>query len=451
MKLKFYGAAGEVTGSNHILEGDGVSIMIDCGFFQGVKVCDDKNNDKFPYDPSTIDAVFVTHAHLDHVGRIPKLMNEGFKGRIYSTPPTREIAKLMLEDTLRVIAREAKADGHEPLYHEDAVQKAFDHWEAIPYDKEIVFKDDLKVRFRDAGHILGSAMIEMTHNGKKLIFSGDLGNSPSPLMPDTALLSDVDFLVMEAVYGDRVHENLAERANRFKEVIEETIARGGALVIPAFSIERTQDLLFELNEMVEGKKIPEIPVFVDSPLAIKVTKVFSDSTSYFNKTIQDTIKGGDDIFKFSKLRFTERAQDSIAIKDVPNPKIIIAGSGMSNGGRVMHHERNYLPDPKSTLLLVGYQAVGTMGRALQEGIKSVRIFDEDIPVRAKVVTIQGYSAHKDMNALLEYVTEMRDTLKKVFVVHAEMGAGLFFAQRVRDYLAVDTRVPKSGDVVEIDF
>lgn len=451
MKLKFYGAAGEVTGSNHILEGDGVSIMIDCGFFQGVKVCDDKNNNPFPYNPATVDALFVTHAHLDHVGRIPKLMNEGFKGKIYSTPPTREIAKLMLEDTLRVIAREAKADGHEPLYYEDAVQKAFDHWEAIPYDKDIEFKNGLQVRFRDAGHILGSAMIEMARNGKKLIFSGDLGNSPSPLMPDTALLSNVDYLVMEAVYGDRIHEDLAKRAEHLKEVIEETIARGGALVIPAFSIERTQDLLFELNAMVEGKKIPEIPVFVDSPLAIRVTKVFSDSKSYFNKEIQDTIKGGDDIFKFPKLRFTERSQDSIAIKDVPNPKIIIAGSGMSNGGRVLHHERNYLPDPKSTLLLVGYQAVGTMGRMLQEGMKSVRIFDEDVPVRAKVVTIQGYSAHKDMNALLEFVTEMQDSLKKVFVVHAELGAGLFFAQRVRDYIGVDTRVPKSGDEIEIDL
>lgn len=450
MKLKFYGAAGEVTGSNHILEGDGVSIMIDCGFFQGVKVCDDKNNDAFPYDPSTIDALFVTHAHLDHVGRIPKLMNEGFKGKIYSTPPTREIAKLMLDDTLRVIAREAKADGHEPLYHEDAVQKAFEHWEAIPYDKEIIFKDDLRICFRDAGHILGSAMVEMTHNGKKLIYSGDLGSS-SVLMPDSALLSNVDYLVMEAVYGDRIHEDLSERSKRLKEVIEETIARGGALIIPAFSIERTQDLLFELNELVENNMIPEIPVFVDSPLAIKVTKVFSDSKSYFNKEIQNTISGGDDIFKFPKLRFTERSQDSIAIKEVPNPKIIIAGSGMSNGGRVLHHEFLYLPDPKSTLLLVGYQAVGTMGRSIQEGMKTVRIFDEDIPVRAKVVTLQGYSAHKDMNALLEFVTTMRDSLKKVFVVHAELGAGLFFAQRVRDYLAIDTRVPKSGDVVEIDF
>lgn len=450
MKLKFYGAAGEVTGSNHILEGDGVSIMIDCGFFQGVKVCDDKNSDPFLYDPSAVDALFVTHAHLDHVGRIPKLMNEGFKGKIYSTPPTREIAKIMLEDTLNVITREAKADGHEPLYHQDAIDKAFERWEAVPYDKEILFKNDLSVCFRDAGHILGSAMVEIRRNGKKLVYSGDLGSS-SVLMPDNELLSGVDYLVMEAVYGDRLHQNLAERASRLKDIIEDTILKVGTLVIPAFSIERTQDILFDLNEMVESKKIPEIPVFVDSPLAIKVTKVFSENTPYFNKQIQDAMKGGDDIFKFPKLRFTERSQDSIAIKDVPNPKIIIAGSGMSNGGRVMHHERNYLPDPKSTLLLVGYQAVGTMGRALQEGAKVVRIFDEDVPVNAKVIMLEGYSAHKDMNALIEFVAEMQDSIKKVFVVHAELGSGLFFAQRLRDYLGIDARVPKSGEVVEIDF
>ncbi|MFA5996972.1 MAG: MBL fold metallo-hydrolase [Candidatus Paceibacterota bacterium] len=450
MKLKFYGAAGEVTGSNHILEGEGVSVMIDCGFFQGVKVCDDKNNEPFPYDVPNIDALFVTHAHLDHVGRIPKLMNEGFKGKIYSTPPTRAIAKLMLEDTLNVIAREAKADEHEPLYHQDAVDRAFAHWEAIPYDQDVIFKNDLHVRFRDAGHILGSAMVEMVHNDKKLIFSGDLGSS-SVLMPDTALLTDVDYLVMEAVYGDRVHMDLEERANRLKDVIMDTINHKGVLVIPAFSIERTQDLLFEINGMVEGGKIPEVPVFVDSPLAIKVTKVFSENSAYFNAQIQEAMRGGDDIFKFPKLRFTERSQDSIAIKDVPNPKVIIAGSGMSNGGRVMHHERNYLPDPNNTLLLVGYQAVGTTGRALQEGAKSVRIFDEDVPVKAKVITLQGYSAHKDMNALIEYVTQMQASVKKVFVVHAELGAGLFFAQRVRDYLGVDARVPKSGDEVEIDF
>src|SRR3989344_729672 len=450
MKLGFYGAAGEVTGSNHMLEGAGAKILIDCGFFQGVKVCDDKNNNPFAYDPKTVDALFVTHAHLDHIGRIPKLINEGFKGKIYSTPPTRQIAQLMLEDTVRVIDREAKADNHEPLYHKDAVERAMAQWETLPYEKDVVI-GELHIRFRDAGHILGSAMLEVEHNGKKLVYSGDLGNSPSPLIEDTAILSGIDYLIMEAVYGDRLHEEKNERTQLLEKVIEDQVNSGGVLMIPAFSIERTQDLLFELNGLIEGKRVPEIPVFVDSPLAIKVTEVFRGSQEYFNKETTDAIKGGDDIFKFPKLRFTLNAEDSIAIKDVPAPKIIIAGSGMSNGGRIMHHERLYLSDPKNTLLIIGYQAVGTMGRALQEGIKTVRIFDEDIPVRAKIVPIQGYSAHKDMNALIEFVTVLQDSVKKVFVVHAEPRAALFFAQRLRDYLAVDARIPKEGEVIEIDF
>ncbi len=450
IKLGFYGAAGEVTGSNHQLIGGGANILIDCGFFQGIKVCDDKNNKPFAYDPSIVDALFVTHAHLDHIGRIPKLFNEGFKGKIYSTPPTRQIAQLMLEDTLRIITREAKADGHEPLYLEGAVAKAMAQWETVPYGKDVVISD-LHIRFRDAGHILGSAMLEIEHNGKKLVYSGDLGNSPSPLLPDTEILSSIDYLIIEAVYGDRLHEDREARTGILKEVIEDTIKNDGVLMIPAFSIARTQELLYELNEMVESKKIPEIQVFVDSPLAIKVTKVYEANQAYLNEEIAADIKGGDDIFKFPRLRFTESSQESIAIKGVPNPKIIIAGSGMSNGGRILHHERNYLSDPKNTLLLIGYQAVGTMGRAIQEGIKTVNIFKEEIPVRAKIVTIGGYSAHKDMNALLEFVSTMQDTVKKVFVVHAEPGAALFFSQRVRDYLAVDTFVPKEGDVVEIDM
>lgn len=449
-KLGFFGAASEVTGSNHLLDGGGAKILIDCGFFQGMKICSDKNNQPFAYDPKTIDALFVTHAHLDHVGRIPKLFNEGFKGKVYSTPPTREIAQLILEDTARVIGREAKTDGHEPLYREDAVQKAMQNWEILSYDKDIMI-GELTICFRDAGHILGSAMLEIMHNGKKLVYSGDLGNSPAPLLPDTAVLSGVDYLIIESVYGDRLHEDRDKRTDLLKTVIEDTIKKQGVLMIPAFSIERTQDLLLELNEMIENKQIPEIPIFIDSPLAIKVTKIYQKSKEYFNKEVKDDILGGDDIFKFPKLRFTESSQDSIAIKDVVNPKIVIAGSGMSNGGRILHHEFNYLNDPKNTLLLIGFQAVGTMGRMLQEGVKSVNIFHKEIPVRAKVVTIGGYSAHKDMDALLAFVEGMQETLKKVFVVHGEPGAALFFAQRVRDYLALDAKVPKEGDIVEVDF
>lgn len=450
LKLGFYGAAGEVTGSNHLLDTGEVKILIDCGFFQGMKVCDDKNSNPFAYDPKTIDALFVTHAHLDHIGRIPKLFNEGFKGKVYSTPPTRQIAELILQDSANVIGREAKSDNHEPLYREDAVLRTMEHWEVVPYEKEVTI-GDLHIRFRDAGHILGSAMLEVERNGKKLVYSGDLGNSPSILLPDTAILSRIDYLVMEAVYGDKHHEDRLLRARLLEGAIEDVVKKKGVLMIPAFSTERTQELLYELNELVENKRIPEIPVFVDSPLAIKVTDVYHENQTYFNKETQADIKGGDEIFKFPRLRFTKSVEDSIAIKDVPAPKIIIAGSGMSNGGRILHHERNYLSDPKNTLLLIGYQAVGTMGRAIQEGIKKVNIFHEEIVVRANIVTINGYSAHKDTNALLEFVGMMQDTVKKVFVVHAEPGSALFFAQRVRDYLGIDTRIPKEGDVVEIDM
>ncbi len=446
--IKFYGAAGEVTGSNHIFEGEHIKIMIDCGFFQGVKTCDDKNIKPFPYDPTTIDVLFVTHAHLDHIGRIPKLFNEGFKGKIYSTQPTRDIAQLMLEDATKVIDREARADNHEPLYGIDALEHTFKNWEVTPYNKEIILKDDFRVCLRDAGHILGSAMIEITHHGKKVVFSGDLG-STSLLLPKTELLSGVDYLIMEAVYGDKTHDDFSNRNELLKEVIKDTIAHGGVLMIPAFSIERTQDILFELNKMVEHRMIPQIPIFVDSPLGIKVTKIFEKSTSYFNEDTQGIINGGDDIFKFPKLQFTERSKDSIAIKDVKAPKIIIAGSGMSNGGRILHHEKNYLSDPKNTLLIVGYQAVGTMGRALQQGIKNVKIFYEHVPVRAKIVTIQGYSAHKDVDELINFVEGMSTTLKKICIVHAEPGPALFFSQRVHDYFNISTVIPEVGDVVEI--
>ena len=351
LKLGFYGAAGEVTGSNHLIDAGDIKILIDCGFFQGMKVCDDKNNSPFAYDPKTIDALFVTHAHLDHIGRIPKLFNEGFKGKVYSTPPTRQIAELMFEDTVRVIGNEAKNDNHEPLYHEDAVIQTMKHWEVIPYEQDVVM-GDLHIRFRDAGHILGSAMLEIERNGKKLVYSGDLGNSPSILLPDTALLSGINYLVMEAVYGDRHHEDRTERVRVLEATIEDVVKKKGVLMIPAFSTERTQDLLYELNELVEGKRIPEIPVFVDSPLAIKVTDVYGKNQAYFNKETRADIKGGDEIFNFPRLRFTKRVEDSIAIKDVPSPKIIIAGSGMSNGGGILHHQRNYLSDLRKNLLFI---------------------------------------------------------------------------------------------------
>ncbi len=450
MNLAFYGAAGEVTGSNHLLTLGDTTIMIDCGMFQGGSLCDPKNAGPFPYDLHSIDAVFVTHAHLDHVGRIPKLFADGFTGTVYSTAPTRDIATLLFADTIHLSSKEAKEHGHAPLYEESAVHLAMKHWKTVEYNQDISL-GELHVRFRDAGHILGSAMLEVEHKGKKLVYSGDLGNSPAPILPDTASLEGIEYLIMEATYGDRNHEDRARRSELLKRTIQDTISQGGVLMIPAFSIERTQELLAELNDLVEQKKIPEVPVFLDSPLAIKVTRLYQEYAHHFNEETKAQIRGGDDIFKFPKLRFTETARDSMAIKDVPAPKIIIAGSGMSNGGRIMHHEFNYLSNPKNTLLIIGFQAVGTIGRMLKEGAKTVTIHKKEIPVRAKIVSIDGYSAHKDLDALLGFIETVKGTLKKVFVVHAEPGAGLFFAQRVKDYTGVPAHVAKSGEVVTVDF
>jgi metallo-beta-lactamase family protein len=292
-------------------------------------------------------------------------------------------------------------------------------------------------------------MIEFEHEGKKIVFTGDLGNSPAPLLRDTEEIKGADYMVIESVYGDRNHESVEERTQKLKEAIENTINKGGALLVPAFSIERTQVLLYEINNLVEDGKIPSVPVFLDSPLAIKVTKVYQNRIQNFNKGVKEEIAGGDDIFKFPLLEFTEHHKESMDIANTPNPKIIIAGSGMSNGGRIVHHEKRHLPDPNSTLLIVGYQAAGSLGRRLLDGAKEVEIMDKKVQVRAQVVNLTGYSAHKDSDGLLEFVDGSAETLKKVFVVMGEQKSSLFLVQRLRDYVGVNAIAPKLGESFEL--
>jgi metallo-beta-lactamase family protein len=450
-KLTFVGGAGGPTGANFLFETPSKKILIDCGLTQGGEEDDKINREPFSYDPASIDALFVTHAHLDHIGRIPMLVKNGFCGRIYSTPPTKDIVELTFADALSIMDHEARQKQTEPLYAPEDVRQTLALWEDVGYGKNIRIADDLNIVLHDAGHVLGSAMIEVKYAKKKMLFTGDLGNSPSPLLKDTEYVPGIDYLLMESVYGDREHERMDERRELLEEVIRKTIKNKGVLIIPSFSLERTQVLLFEINDMVEHGRIKELPVFLDSPLGIKITDVYKKYESYFNASAQAIIKGGDDVFKFHRLKFTEDAQDSKAIHSVPPPKIVIAGSGMSNGGRILHHEKDYLPNPKNTLLFVGYQAVGTPGRLLQEGQKKVKIYGEEVQVNAQITVIHGYSAHRDTNGLFEFVEAMKNDLQKIFVVMGETKASTFLSQRIHDYLGLQAFVPKRGESVELEF
>jgi len=454
--LSFHGGAGTVTGANFLLDGAGKRILVDCGMTQGCKFCEDVNREPFPYDPASIDALFVTHAHIDHIGRIPLLVRRGFKGIIYSTEATRELAKVMLEDSRGVLQKEARKDGLETLYEQVDVDDALKLWEIVPYRTKTNVLDTFEAYFKDAGHILGSAIIEITpisknEKGNTIAFTGDLGNSPSPLLRDTEEITDAKYVVMESVYGDRIHEDVDERKEKLQRVIEETITRGGVLMIPAFSIERTQILLHEIDSLIDEKAIPKVPVFLDSPLAIKVTEIYRRKIKLFNEGIQDEIKKGEEIFDFESLRLTRTTEESKGINNTPAPKIIIAGAGMSHGGRIQHHEKRYLHNNKNTLLLVGYQAAGSMGRILQDGAKEVKIHGDNVPVRAEVVTLSGYSAHKDRDGLISFASSFSENTEKVFVTMGEPKASLFLVQRLRDYLGLKAVAPKQGETVKIEL
>ena len=447
-RITFCGGTGSVTGSNFLLEVNGKKILIDCGLVQGMKLADDINWDPFTYDSKEVDILFISHAHVDHVGRIPKLIHEGFRGKIYSTKPTKALAVFMLEDTAEILSSNRNLN-LDKIYTAESIKLAFSLWQGFEYHEKIQITPELEVSFLNAGHILGSAMVQFIYNGKKILFTGDLGNTPSPLLPDNEKVTDADYLIMESVYGDRNHESRDDRRKFLEQTIEDNHKRKGTLIIPTFSLERSQELLFELNALVEGNRIPVMPIFLDSPLAIRLTEVFKQYKSYLNENAQKVMKSDKYLFDFPGLHNTLKSEESRMISNVSNPKIVIAGSGMSTGGRVVHHERHYLPDANKTLLLTGYQSVGTPGRLIQEGVKTVRITGEDITVRAHIVTITGYSGHKDSDGLLEFVEEMQDKVKKVFVVMGEPKSAMFLVHKLRDNLGIDASAPEAGDSVTL--
>ena len=454
LKITFCGAAGEVTGSNHLietLEGGVTKILIDCGLHQGSKVAEDQNKAPFSYDPKQIDLLVVTHAHLDHIGRIPKLVRDGFRGKILSTTPTKEIALLSLMDSLGVMSKEAHLAGDEPLYSIEDVKDAESLWQTVDYHQPVT-EGDLQIVLRDAGHILGSAMAEITYNGKKIVFSGDLGNSPNPLLKDSEAVTDATYLVMESTYGDRLHGAVEERQKILKETIIDTIkVKRGTLMIPAFSIERTQEILYAIEEMMENSEIPLVPVFLDSPLAIEVTEIYRRYPNYLNSEAAAFMKDGDGMFRFAQLQYTKSTDQSKAIRYAPAAKIIIAGSGMSNGGRILHHEKLYLPDTKSTLIICGYQATGSLGRVLEEGGRMIKIMGEEIPVNAKVILITGYSAHKDADDLAAFAANSKESLQHVFLVHGEDQAANHLAGDLKTQYNLNVTVPTVGDSAILDF
>ncbi len=392
---------------------------------------------------------------MDHIGRVCKLVKDGFRGDIYSTPETKELSNVMIQDALKVMEMNGKVDSNGekeiPLYGVEDFNEAFKLWKTIPYHQKNKINDEFEVFLKDAGHILGSCMYEFFYAGKKIVFTGDSGNSPAPLLKDTEDITDADYLIVDSVYGDRNHEPKDQRDNKFKQIVTETINSGGALVIPAFSIERTQVILYELNNLVEEKKIPSVPVFLDTPLGKKVTDIYAHSAKDFNSGVQKEIHDGDNIFNFPKLSITHGSRDSQDIVNTPNPKVIIAGSGMSAGGRVVWHEMNFLPDPKSTILLMGYQAIGTLGRRIQDKPSQIEIKGTMIPVRARIEMISGYSSHKDSDNILEMVSKTSEKVKKVFVVMGEPKSSTFLAQRLRDELEVDAIYPKRGVPYKLDI
>lgn len=461
MRLHFYGGVQSVTGANYLLESGGKKILIDCGLRQGIGFCDAINCDPFPFKPEEIDAVFVTHAHIDHTGRLPKLIKNGYKNKVYSTLPTRDFAELLLLDSEHIMRKETDRLKAEPLYETKDVLALMKMWEGISYHQTISI-GDVHITSYDAGHILGSSFYLIEAEGKKAAFSGDLGNFPAPIIRPTEFIDDVDYALIESTYGGRVHEPPEERESKLKDIILETIAKKGTLMIPAFAMERTQDLLYQLNDLVENGRIPRTPVYLDSPLAIKLTTVYQKYNSYFNDEARELIAGGDKIFNFPGLHLALQTEQSKDINNVPGPKIIIAGSGMMQGGRMIHHAARYLPDKNSTLLFIGYQAGGSLGRRIFDEAKkgkpfgnaqgkpfSVKIFGEDVPVNCKVAAIGGYSAHADQPRLIEWLRPMAKNLKKVFACMGEPDQSEALVQKIKDELRVDAEMPVVNQAVEL--
>jgi metallo-beta-lactamase family protein len=440
MRIVFAGAAQEVTGSCFYVEAGGSRFLVDCGLFQGSRLAEEKNELAFPFDASRVDFVILTHAHLDHCGRLPLLAKRGFHGAVYCTEPTVQLADIVLTDAAGLIADEAERDGTDPLWSEEDLERLRPLFKPLKYHQRTKVG---KVEFElyDAGHILGSSFVQIQAEGKSLVFSGDLGNPPVPLLQTTEAIPPADWVIMESTYGNRRHEDWHLRKQRLGQAIKASVSQGGTLLIPTFAIERTQEVLHDINEIVHSGALPYIPIFLDSPMAIRATEVYRDFTDYYNATAVKQLATDEDLFSFPGLSQTMSSAQSKAINTVPPPKIIMAGSGMMQGGRILHHLKQYVDEPKCTLLIVGFLVETSIGRQLLDGARHVRIYGKEYPVRCKVQAIGAYSGHADQPKLLSWIGGLPHPPKGIFIAHGEKQSALDLAQSIRSQTGFTAKIP----------
>ncbi len=452
MQITFYGAAGEVTGSSSLLHTAGYKILIDCGLFQGAEFVESKNHTPLSFNPRELTAVCVTHAHLDHVGRLPVLVKQGFAGPIYATPATAELLALILEDSLEVMEYNFRHFGHPLIYEAADIAAVQALCTPIPYNQPFTLSSSeqpVTITFHDAGHIFGSSFIEIVAEGKRVVFSGDVGNKNMPILRETeALPQKIDALVCESTYGNRQHEVAFDRQAMIEDAVVEALNRKGVLMIPAFSLERTQELLYDLNDLIDRKKkLPRVPIFLDSPLAIRAMSVYRKFPEYYDEAAKRYFDAGDDLFQFQGLIPCQSREESKKINAMPGPKIIIAGAGMMNGGRILHHALRYLSDARSTLLMVGYQAEGTLGRKILQGISPVTVLGESVAVRCQVKLLNGLSAHADTDKLTDWIGATKP--KAVFLNHGERATSEALAGRLAQELGLSVQVVAEGLTVTV--
>ncbi len=447
MRVTFLGACREVTGSHFLLEANTKKILIECGIFQGSKLAEERNYAPFAFEVKSLDAVVICHAHLDHTGRLPKLVKEGFSGPILATEPTRDLTRIVLEDSEKLIREDSERENHQPLFNQSDVEKTISQFVPVNFNQEVEIASGIKLRFRNAGHILGSATAHFESKGQSLVYTSDLGNTPCDLLDPPQEVEACDFVICESTYGGRTHEDITLRQTELTKILSATIAQNGILLIPSFAVERTQDLLHEIDHFCEVDKCEKPTFYLDSPLATKVTKVFGKYPQYLSQKLRKEHKDFD-FFGLERVVLTETVDQSKEIRNSPNPKIIIAGSGMMNGGRILFHARDFLGDARNTLLIVGYQPEGTLGRRLLDGEREVKILGTKIKVRAKVCAIGSYSAHADLPQILAWLEKIRG-LKRAFIVHGESDQSLTLASHIEKQLSVKTAIPQTGEVYNL--